>query len=131
LRIWQRYAQAQYHQLRGRLVIFDRYVYEAGLPAQPPWLAVKRPYFWILGHMVPPAQTSVVLDVPADVAYARKQENSADELESERRFYAGLVDRIQALQVVDGSRDVETVSADISAILWRTLVARWHPAHTS
>jgi thymidylate kinase len=131
LRIWHRYAQAQYHQLRGRLVIFDRYVYEARLPAQPPWRAIKRPYFWILGHMVPPAQTSVVLDVPADMAYARKQENSADGLESERRFYAELVDRIPALQVVDGSRDVETVSADITAILWRTLVRRWHPAHRS
>jgi thymidylate kinase len=128
LRIWYRYAQAQYHQLRGRLVIFDRYVYEAWLPAQPPWLAIKRPYFWILAHIVPPAQTSVVLDVPADVAYGRKQENSADELESERRFYAALADRIPAVQVVDGSRDVETVSADITAIVWRTLVTRWHPA---
>jgi thymidylate kinase len=131
LRIWHRYAQAQYHQLRGRLVIFDRYVYEARLPAQPPWLALKRPYFWILGHMVPPAQTSVVLDVPADVAYARKQENSADELASERRFYAALAGRIPALQVVDGSRDVEAVSADVTAILWPTLVRRWHPADTS
>jgi thymidylate kinase len=81
--------------------------------------------------MVPPAQTSVVLDVPADVAYARKQENSADELASERRFYAALAGRIPALQVVDGSRDVEAVSADVTAILWRTLVRRWHPADTS
>jgi hypothetical protein len=37
VRIWCRYLLAQYHQLRGRLVIFDRYVHEAGLlPAKPP-----------------------------------------------------------------------------------------------
>lgn len=130
-RIWHRYAQAQYHQLRGRVVIFDRYVYEAWLPAQPPWLAMKRAYFWILGHAVPSAQTSVVLDVPGEVAYGRKQENSSDELESERRFYAALADRFPALQVVDGSREVETVCADISAILWPTLVRRWRLGHRS
>jgi thymidylate kinase len=130
-RIWHRYAQAQYHQLRGRLVIFDRYVYEAWLPAQPPWLAIKRPYFWVLGHAVPPAQTGVVLDVPGDVAYGRKQENPPEELETERRVYAGLVDRIPALEVVDSSRDAETVCADITAILWRTLVRRWQRGHRS
>lgn len=131
MRIWRHYVQAQYHQLRGRLVIFDRYVYEARLPAQPPWLAIKRPYFWILAHAVPPAQMTVVLDVPGNVTYARKQENTPDELESERRFYVALADRIPALQVVDASRDSDSVCADITEILWHALVRRWHPERGS
>ncbi len=125
LRIWRGYALAQYHQLRGRLVIFDRYVYEAWLPAQPPWLTLKRAYFWFLGHAVPLAHIGVALDVPGDVAYARKQENLPHELESERRVYAGLAERIPGLEVVDGSSDPETVRADITAIVWRTLIRRW------
>jgi thymidylate kinase len=131
MRIWRRYVQAQYHQLRGRLVIFDRYVYEARLPAQPPWLAIKRPYFWILAHAVPSAQMTVVLDVPGDVTYGRKQENTPDELESERRFYVALADRIPALHVVDAARDADSVCADVTEILWRALVRRWHPDRRS
>src|SRR5207244_855494 len=67
LRIWSRYLVAQYHQLRGRLVVFDRYVYEALLPAQPPLLAVKRAYFWCLAHALPAPSAVIVLDVPGQV----------------------------------------------------------------
>lgn len=131
LRIWRGYALAQYHQLRGRLVIFDRYVYEAWLPAQPPRLALKRAYFWFLRHAVPHAQVGVVLDVPGDVAYTRKQENPPGELEMERRVYAALAERISGVEVVDGSRDPELVRADITAIVWRTFVRRWQGSRGS
>jgi thymidylate kinase len=124
-RIWLHYLLAQYHQLRGRLVIFDRYVYEARLPARPPLLAAKRPYFWLLAHILPPARSIVVLDVPGDVAYGRKQENPPDELESERRIYAQLADRVASLELIDAVQDAETVRADITAIVWRDLVNRW------
>jgi thymidylate kinase len=125
LRIWRRYLRAQYHQLRGRLVIFDRYVYEALLPARPPLVAAKRPYFWLLVHLVPPAQSVVVLDVPGPVAYGRKQENPPEELESERRLYAGLAGRVPSLELVDADRGPEAVRADITAIVWRDLADRW------
>jgi thymidylate kinase len=125
LRIWWRYLRAQYHQLRGRLVIFDRYVYEARLPAGPPLLAAKRPYFWLLAHVVPPAQSAVVLDVPGHVAYGRKQENPPDELELERRFYASLAGRVPSLELVSAARSAEEVGAEITAIVWRDLASRW------
>jgi hypothetical protein len=124
-RIWCRYLLAQYHQLRGRLVIYDRYVYEARLPAAPPLLAAKRPYFWLLAHVVPPAQSIAVLDVPGDVAYGRKQENPPEELESERRLYAGLAGGVPSLELIDAARGPEEVRADITAIVWRDLADRW------
>jgi thymidylate kinase len=124
-RIWCRYLRAQYHQLRGRLVIYDRYIYEALLPARPPLLAAKRPYFWLLAHVVPPAQSVVVLDVPGHVAYGRKQENPPDELESERRLYAGLAGRVPSLELIDAVHGPETVRAEITAIVWRELANRW------
>jgi len=127
-RIWSRYLLAQYHQLRGRLVIFDRYVYEARLPARPPLLAFKRPYFWLLAHALPAATAAVVLDVPGHVAYGRKQENPPDELECERRIYAQLTGRVRSLELVDAGADADTVRAEITSIVWRELAARWQEA---
>lgn len=128
LRIWKKYAVAQYHKLRGRLVIFDRYVYEARLPTQPPLLALKRPYHWFLGRAIPPADSTAVLDVQGEVAYSRKQENPPDELERERRFYRELANDVPRLALVDASQDTDTVRADIMEIIWCCLAARWRKA---
>ncbi len=125
IRVWLRYLLAFYHQLRGRLVVYDRYVYEALLPPRPPLLFLKRPYFWLLSHAVPAAAIVVVLDVPGPVAFARKQENPPDELESERRIYAGMAARVPTLQLVDAEADAATVHAELSDIVWRRLAGRW------
>jgi O-antigen/teichoic acid export membrane protein len=125
VRIWLRYLRAQYHQLRGRLVVFDRYVYEALLPPKPPLVALKRSYFWLLSHLVPRPRAVVVLDVPGEIAYARKHENPPDELEYERKIYAQLGTRLPTFEVVDASEDADAVRAAITTILWRELTARW------
>jgi len=125
LRLWGRSAVAQYHQARGRLVIYDRYVYEARLPAKPPLLAAKRVYFWMLGHAVPAPDAAVVLDVPGDVAYGRKQENPPQELESERRVYAELAASEPLIELVDASQPADAVRADVTAIVWDKVAARW------
>ena len=75
-------------------MVFDRYVYEAHLPASPPLLTAKRIYFWFLAHAVPRPRATVVLDVPGTVAYGRKQENPPEELEAERRVYRQLTGRV-------------------------------------
>ena len=125
LRLWGRSAVAQYHQARGRLVIYDRYVYEARLPAKPPLLAAKRLYFWLLGHAIPAPDAAVVLDVPGDVAYGRKQENPPEELESERRVYADLAASEPSIELVDASKPADAVRADVTAIVWGKIAARW------
>jgi hypothetical protein len=125
LRLWGRSAVAHYHQARGRLVIYDRYVYEARLPAKPPLLAAKRLYFWMLGHAIPAPDTAVVLDVAGDVAYGRKQENPPEELESERRVYANLAANEPSIELVDASKPADAVRADVTAIVWDKVAARW------
>jgi thymidylate kinase len=125
VRIWARYLLAQYHQLRGRLVIFDRYVYEALLPPQPPLVALKRVYFWALAHLIPRPTAGVVLDVPGHVAYSRKEENPPAELEFERRLYAAAAARVRSLQLVDASGSPDKVRAEVNAIIWRELSERW------
>jgi O-antigen/teichoic acid export membrane protein len=125
LQIWRRYLVAQYHLLRGRLVVFDRYVYEALLPPRPPLVAAKRAYFWLLAHSIPRARAAAVLDVPGSVAYGRKQENPAQELESERLVYSRLPARMPSIELVDAGVDAGTVRAEITTIVWRELAARW------
>jgi hypothetical protein len=125
LRIWRRYAGARLHQVRGRLVLFDRYVYEAWLPAKPPFLALKKAYYWLLRHAVPSPDLAVVLDVPGEVAYARKGENPPDELEFERRTYRDLAAQRRTLRVIDASRDADAVRADITSLVWERLASRW------
>jgi hypothetical protein len=125
LRIWRRYLLARYHQARGRLVVFDRYVYEAALPPHPPFRRLKRVYHWLLRHAVPMPDVVVLLDVAGSVAYRRKQENPPDELERERRVYRGLASSVPALALVDASQDAAAVRADVTAIVWRRSAARW------
>jgi energy-coupling factor transporter ATP-binding protein EcfA2 len=130
LRVWMRYVTAQYHQFRGRVVLFDRYVYEAYLPATPPLLAAKRIYFQFLAHAVPRPRATVVLDVPGDIAYRRKQENPPEELEAERRLYRQLTNRLSSIDFVDAGADAETVRAEITTIVWREVTLRWRGAAT-
>lgn len=125
LRLWSRYLLAQYHQLRGRLVIFDRYVYEALLPPAPPLVRLKRVYYWHLVHLVPHPAAVVVLDAPGHVTYARKQENPPHELDSERRLYAGLDGRIPSFELIDAAAPARVVHAEISELVWRRLAQRW------
>lgn len=128
VRLWIRYLTAQYHQFRGRVVVFDRYVYEAHLPASPPLLTAKRIYFGFLAHLLPRPRATVVLDVPGDVAYGRKQENLPEELEAERRFYRELSRRVPSIELIDAAADADTVRAEITTIVWRQLTLRWQGA---
>ncbi len=128
-RIWGRFVVARYHQLRGRLVVFDRYVYDALLPASPPLLVAKRIYFRFLSRALPPPCVSVFLDVPGDVAYGRKPEALPEELESERQLYGELTRRSFAIELVDAGADADTVRAEITSIVWRELTLRWHGAY--
>jgi thymidylate kinase len=125
LRIWGRYVAAQYHQFRGRMIVFDRYVYEALLPARPPLLTAKRVYFWLLVHAIPGPRLTVVLDVPGDVAYGRKQENPPDELEDERHIYRQLARRTPGIVVIDAAAEADVVRAEITTVIWRELARRW------
>jgi thymidylate kinase len=124
-RLWAISALAHYHQARGRLVIYDRYVYEASLPPKPPLLAAKRVYFGALARLMPRPDAAVVLDVPGEIAYQRKQENPPDELEAERRVYAELAAREPHVHLVDASRGPDDVRTDVTEIVWEKVRTRW------
>jgi thymidylate kinase len=123
-RVWRRYAMALYHQTRGRLVIFDRYTYDAVIPPQPPYTRLKQLYFWLLRHLCPAPDLVLVLDAPGHVMYARKGEESPESLEIERQFFLTLRDRIPQLQIVDATRAQEVIRIDVIDRIWRRNLAR-------
>jgi thymidylate kinase len=113
-----RAAVAAGHVARGRLVVFDRYTYDALLPVTGPLAGLKRPYFWVLAHAAPRPDLVLVLDLPGDVAFARKGEFTPEGLETVRRGFLALVPRLGA-EVVDATAPPEQVRADVTARIWR------------
>ena len=123
LLIWWRYLTAQYHQALGRLVIFDRYIYDALLPRRHPLSRLNRLYYWLLGHACPAPDLVLVLDAPGKVMYARKGEWSPEDLEASRQDLLALKERIPQLQIVDASRGPDAVRAEAIERIWRRYVA--------
>ena len=94
--MWWRVACGAVHARRGRLVVFDRYTYDALLPITGSWRPLKRPYFWVLAHLAPRPDLVLVLDLPGEVAFARKGEFTPEGLEAVRQGFLALVPRLGA-----------------------------------
>ena len=60
----------------------------------------------------------------------RKQENPPEELESERRVYADLAASEPLIELVDASKPADAVRADVTAIVWDKVAARWARGRT-
>jgi len=124
IRQWWRYLAARYHQAHGRLVIFDRYTFDALLP--PPqrlsWLGRLRR--WLLAHACPAPDLVLVLDAPGEVLYARKGEHSVAFLERQRQSYLELRSYVPQTIVVDATRDAEDVRREATALIWSGYINR-------
>lgn len=120
-----RYLVAVHHCSRGRLVMFDRYTYDAMLSLSQlmPWH--RRWYYWILAHACPPPHEAIMLDVSGEIMYARKGEFSVAELEAERVCFLRLQEQVPGLHVVDATRPVEVVRADVVSWIWQRYTAHW------
>jgi thymidylate kinase len=117
-RVWWRVAVGGWHAARGRLVVFDRYTYDALLPVTGSLRWLKRPYFWLLGHLAPRPDLVLVLDLPGETAFGRKGEFTPEGLEAVRQGFLALVPRVGA-EVVDAAVPPEQVRADVTARIWR------------
>jgi thymidylate kinase len=122
--LW-RYVTAQYHQARGRLVIFDRYSYDALHTASQAVTWRARMGAWLLAHSCPMPDLVLVLDVPGEVMYRRKGERNPASLEAERQRLLALQHRVRRLQVVDATRSQDAVRTDVVGRIWSLYTSRW------
>ncbi|WP_448614649.1 hypothetical protein [Modestobacter sp. URMC 112] len=122
---WARFLRAQLHQARGRLVVFDRYVYDARRPAEPGAGLAERAYMWLLSRSCPAPDLVLLLELAGSVAHARKAENSLAETEAEASGYLSL-DGELPVHRLDASLDADRVRSEALVLIWGACVDRWH-----
>jgi len=127
---WARYLTARFHQARGRLVVIDRYVYDAVAPHPQPLGLLRRASRWVDGRSCPPPDMTVVLDVPGAQMYARKGAYTPEMLEEWRQHFLTLGRRVPGLEVVDATRPAAVVQADVTERIWLRYAARWRGARS-
>jgi thymidylate kinase len=115
---WLRLAVAEMHKLRGRNVVFDRYVYDLWLRERPRRLG-KRVRRWLMEKGWPTPDIVVLLDAPGEVLFRRKGEHSPDYLERQRIAYRRMHKLIPNLVQMDATRSESELTRDLTAILWR------------
>ena len=120
---WQRYLRARGHQAQNHAVIFDRYTYDALLPAASA-SRLARTRRWILARACPAPDLVVVLDAPGDLLFSRKKEHSARVLEQQRQAYLHLQAVLPSSVVVDATRKPEQVRRTVTALLWNQFQKR-------
>lgn len=121
---WERYLRGRLHQLRRRLVIFDRYSYDALLPSRQQNDALKQWRRWLLAYSCPAPDLVIFLDAPGELLYARKGEHSAAILEQQRQGYLALRAHVPQMVVVDAARDPGEVRREVTALIWRSYLER-------
>ena len=123
--IWSRYVRALRHRALGRLVLFDRYTYDAYLPPEKPFVRLKRAYFWFLAHSCPAPDVVVLLDVSADAAASRKPDEPAPPRETHRLRLLDLQNRLPRVAVLDAARPPAVVRRDVTELLWQRYRRGW------
>lgn len=118
---WRRYLRGRYHQGRARLVIFDRYTYDALLSPRRPLDVLRRFRRWLLANACPAPDLVIMLDAPGRLLYARKGEHTAAILEEQRQEYLQLRSQLPQIMVVDASQNSDCVRREVMSLIWRRL----------
>jgi thymidylate kinase len=124
VRQWARFLRARWHVACGRIVVFDRYSYDALLPAPRTPTPLRTARRWLLAHALPPPDLAVLLDVPGDIMFRRKGEHDPERLEGRRQAYRKLAGRVPRIEIVDASGTPEDTLQRVHMLLWRALVRR-------
>lgn len=121
---WQRYLAARAQQARRKLVIFDRYSYDALLPSPKPLSRLQQWRRRLLAHACPAPDLVILLDAPGELLYARKGEHSAALLEEQRQGYLKLKSQLRQMVVVDATQKPDAVRRRVITHIWRAYVRR-------
>ncbi len=125
--IWSRYLRGRYHTLRGRLVVFDRYTYDAAVPPPHHQSPLRRAARWIDGHSCPAPDLVMILDAPGAAMHRRKGEYTAELLEEWRQHFLALRHKLPHAVVLDSAKPPAELRADAIDRIWAGYATRWGP----
>jgi len=123
--IWSRYLRARYRVLRGDLVVFDRYIFDAAVPPPNPLGPLRRLGRWIDGHSCPAPDLLLILDAPGQLMYARKGAYTVDLLEEWRHRFRTIANGHHRSVVLDASRPMEHVLGEAVRHIWAQYSNQW------
>jgi thymidylate kinase len=121
---WRGYLIGRCHEALGRVVIFDRYVYDALVTSQHTTGRLRRWYLRLLGHSCPAPDLVLVLDAPGEMMFARKAEHTPEILEMRRQELLAVSKHIPHVQIVDATRAESVVRADVLGRIWAVCCGR-------
>jgi len=123
--IWARYLRAWSHMVRGRLVVFDRYVYDAVAPPGYTPRFLERVGRRLSRHLCPSPDLVLLLDAPGAVMYARKGEHDPDTLERWRQHFRSLQSRLSRLHCLDAAQAATAVRVEAVEHIWQLYAQTW------
>lgn len=120
---WCRVGAGLYYKFSGRVVVFDRFVYDSHLaaPAKSRGQKIRR---WLIYHTCPPPDAIYLLDAPGEVLFSRKGEHSPEILEKQRQTFLTLQSLIPNMVIVDATKSAEEVRSQILANIWKLYALR-------
>jgi hypothetical protein len=131
---WHCYGIGRLRRARGRLVIFDRYTFDARLPARVPPKGLARLRRFILGRACPAPDLVVVLDAPALYSSRRARAVGRGPGTTDlspgalRRQYLDLAQRIPDAVVAEARGGDEELRREVTDQVWRAYAAAPPPA---
>jgi thymidylate kinase len=119
---WFRQVLAWYHLARGRIVIFDRHFYSDyyahDIATQAEERSVsQRLHGFLLNRVYPKPDYVILLDAPAEVLWARKQEGSLEALIRRRQEYLHLREMLDEVAVVDATQPADAVYEQVAGLI--------------
>jgi thymidylate kinase len=109
------------HLRRGRIVICDRYTLDSIVALRFSYGPERRfrAQRALIAALSPTPRRAYLLDVPAEVAYARKEEVGVDSLDRQRRLYREEHVDV-GVRLLDGERPTEDLCAEIALDVWQS-----------
>lgn len=129
---WYRQLVAWLYARRGFIVVFDRHYYadyyaydiDGNDPDRP---ITSRIHGAILRRFYPKPTLTILLDAPAEILFARKQEGSTELIERRRQEYLHMGGVLQHFVIVDADQPQDTVVRHVLAHIDNFRQARHQP----
>lgn len=128
-RLAVRMIRLNYYRWRGNIVLLDRYSYDA--------ILVTRDATWrqritaaLVLRMSRPPDLIVILDLPGEVAFARKGEQDIATLDQWRRSYQRLESHAAQLVILDATKSIDDIRRLATDAVWTAIRRRNEPRGT-